>query len=131
MGSENGFTASTLREVDVDIVSNTQCNDALVGVTDRMICAGGIKGYDACQGDSGGPFFTSKDNNPILVGAVSWGIGCPAMVSRACTRALALLALGSTRPPATRPSGRSSERTRSTCSTLLLLLLLLLFHHSK
>jgi trypsin len=74
---ENGATSSTLREVDVDIVSNSQCNSALGGVTDRMICAGGIQGYDACQGDSGGPFFVTESNGDhILVGAVSWGIGC-------------------------------------------------------
>lgn len=73
---EGGASSSVLREVDVDIVSNSQCQSALGGVTNRMICAGGIQGYDACQGDSGGPLFVNKNSNNILVGAVSWGIGC-------------------------------------------------------
>lgn len=73
---ENGPTSSVLREVDVDIVTNTACNQAVRGITDRMICAGGIQGYDACQGDSGGPLFVDKNGSPILVGDVSWGIGC-------------------------------------------------------
>jgi secreted trypsin-like serine protease len=74
--SENGATSSVLREVDVGIVTNAACEQALGGITSRMICAGGISGYDSCQGDSGGPFFVSKNSNPILVGDVSWGIGC-------------------------------------------------------
>jgi len=73
---ENGPSSSVLREVDVDIVTNAQCNQAVNGITDRMICAGGIQGYDACQGDSGGPLFVNKDGSAILVGDVSWGIGC-------------------------------------------------------
>lgn len=73
---ERGTPSPVLLEVDVDIVSNAECNRAINGVSDSMICAGGIGGQDACQGDSGGPFFVNKDRDPILVGAVSWGIGC-------------------------------------------------------
>jgi len=73
---ENGSSSDVLREVDVDIVSNRDCNNAVGGITDRMLCAGGIRGQDACQGDSGGPLFVNKNNRPILVGDVSWGIGC-------------------------------------------------------
>lgn len=81
--SEGGSTSDVLLEVDVDIVSNSQCNRAIEnatgqngGITNRMICAGGVRGEDACQGDSGGPLFVNKNGNPILVGDVSWGIGC-------------------------------------------------------
>lgn len=78
---EGGQASDVLLEVDVDIVSNAQCNSALQqvgfgGITNRMICAGGIAGQDACHGDSGGPLFVNKDGVPILVGDVSWGIGC-------------------------------------------------------
>jgi trypsin len=73
---EGGPTSSVLLEVDVDIVSNQQCNSAVGGITDRMLCAGGVRGEDACQGDSGGPLFVNKDGSPILVGDVSWGQGC-------------------------------------------------------
>merc|ERR1712032_1325089 len=75
--TEGGATSNVLLEVDVDIVSNQQCSAALSPVvTSRMICAGGVPGEDACQGDSGGPLFVEKDGSPILVGDVSWGIGC-------------------------------------------------------
>lgn len=38
-----------------------------------MICAGYSQGgKDACQGDSGGPLVY----NGIIVGLVSWGVGC-------------------------------------------------------
>jgi trypsin len=62
--------------VTVPVVSHEECNKAYEdygGITDNMICAaapGG--GKDACQGDSGGPLAVSG----VLVGIVSWGIGC-------------------------------------------------------
>jgi len=43
-----------------------------------MMCAGhlNIGGKDACQGDSGGPLICAIDDEPVLVGVTSWGLGC-------------------------------------------------------
>lgn len=46
----SGSLAQTLQEVNVPIVSNTQCNSAYGGITNQMICAGlTIGGKDSCQ----------------------------------------------------------------------------------
>ena len=73
-----GYSSHKLLEVDVDVVSNDECNSAYSGrVTDNMICAA-RPGKDACQGDSGGPLIIQNDGNMqnVLVGVVSWGWGC-------------------------------------------------------
>ncbi len=41
-----------------------------------MICAGSAKGRDSCNGDSGGPMTRAQGRDRVLVGLVSWGIGC-------------------------------------------------------
>lgn len=65
-----------LQVVRVPVVSNERCNEMHYGIneiTDVMICAGHPDGgLDACQEDSGGPMVV----NNILVGVVSWGVGC-------------------------------------------------------
>lgn len=65
-----------LRWVEVPIYDREACNDAYAqygGVSEQMICAGLEEGgIDSCQGDSGGPLSA----NGVLVGIVSWGLGC-------------------------------------------------------
>ena len=86
--SSGGPTSPTLRGVDVNILSNSACQNNYgyppAWITEQMLCAntpGG--GKDACQGDSGGPLVSSGGGDGVspgqnyeLVGVVSWGIGC-------------------------------------------------------
>lgn len=76
--------SDVLMEVEVDVVTSNDCNDAYGSdysygepITDSMICAA-REGKDSCQGDSGGPLFKKGSNaeEDIQVGIVSWGNGC-------------------------------------------------------
>jgi len=71
-----------LHEVQVNVVSNDECESASGSVdgrrdsyngkiTQNMLCATG-PGRDSCQGDSGGPLVAGG----VQVGVVSWGISC-------------------------------------------------------
>jgi len=74
----NGRPSDILLEVEVDIVSNAECNSDYGGdVFENMICAA-RPGKDACQGDSGGPLVVrgADHTEDVVVGIVSWGIGC-------------------------------------------------------
>uniref|UniRef100_A0A3P9MLX0 Peptidase S1 domain-containing protein n=1 Tax=Oryzias latipes TaxID=8090 RepID=A0A3P9MLX0_ORYLA len=76
--SSGGSTSSTLQEVSVPIVSNTQCRDSYSSLTSNMMCAGLTEGgKDSCQGDSGGPL-VSKNNDTrwVQAGVVSFGYEC-------------------------------------------------------
>ncbi|EDW00884.1 transmembrane protease serine 3 [Drosophila grimshawi] len=82
---ENGFATDILQEVDVLILSQSECRNSSYTpamITDSMLCAGylGEGGKDACSGDSGGPLLVSlNEQEPEqyqLAGIVSWGAGC-------------------------------------------------------
>ncbi len=65
-----------LRQVDLSIVSNSQCNTAYQGgITNGMLCATAPQ-KDSCQGDSGGPLLGKSGSSWVQLGIVSFGIGC-------------------------------------------------------
>ncbi|VDI74136.1 blast:Prothrombin [Mytilus galloprovincialis] len=72
-----------LREVYVPYVNREDCASVNIGqgnFTDSMFCAGYSRRNmgDACFGDSGGSLtMRLSENHPwVLVGIVSWGVGC-------------------------------------------------------
>ncbi|XP_067381036.1 transmembrane protease serine 9-like [Channa argus] len=68
-----------LKEVEVPIVGNRQCNcNYGVGtITDNMMCAGApADGKGPCQGDDGGPLMSKQNSRWILGGVVISGSGC-------------------------------------------------------
>jgi len=93
-GGDNQRLPDNLREVDLEVIDNKQCENYKIGgesykgwIYDSMLCTY-TKGKDACQGDSGGPLVVRTNDNPeddIQVGIVSWGVGCanlPGVFSR-------------------------------------------------
>jgi len=73
--SGNGARFSAvLREVDIQTASCDSAPDYRGKTNAAMICAG-APGKDSCQGDSGGPLILTY-GEPVLVGVVSWGMGC-------------------------------------------------------
>ncbi|KAL2078683.1 hypothetical protein ACEWY4_026368 [Coilia grayii] len=72
----------TLQEVEVPVVSNSDCRKAYsaanIAITPSMICTGllGQGGKDSCQGDSGGPVVSKQGSAWVQAGIVSFGIGC-------------------------------------------------------
>ncbi len=68
---------SQLQEVDLPIVSDQVCKESMLGITEKMFCAGFMEGgKDTCNGDSGGPLVKIDGRGHMLVGIVSFGEGC-------------------------------------------------------
>ncbi|XP_029438812.1 ovochymase-2 [Rhinatrema bivittatum] len=81
--AENGILPNILQMVDLPIVEEDECNDAMLTLRTPMrgstiLCAGFPEGgKDACQGDSGGPLLCRRKHGTwILAGVTSWGMGC-------------------------------------------------------
>jgi trypsin len=79
--AEGGKLSPDLRAAKVPYVDNAECNrpESYNGqITSGMLCAGRRDGgVDSCQGDSGGPLvWWRSDDDPVLVGVVSFGQGC-------------------------------------------------------
>jgi trypsin len=72
----NGQYPAALAEAAVTIFPSARCASALGSAFTRgaVLCAGSMAGgVDSCTGDSGGPL---RDASGVLVGIVSWGVGC-------------------------------------------------------
>ncbi|XP_041376631.1 transmembrane protease serine 9-like [Gigantopelta aegis] len=66
-----------LQEVKLPIMSQSACSNVYTHYDDSKICAGYPQGgKDACEGDSGGPLACAIDNKWVMVGSVSYGLGC-------------------------------------------------------
>ena len=88
--TETGSDSLYLKEVLLPVVARELCQQkfGIHGwqIDEGMLCAGFTSGnFDSCQGDSGGPLVyrsegqyatASRSRYPVLVGVVSWGLGC-------------------------------------------------------
>ena len=70
------FSSSQLREVDLKVVSDSECGQTNFGFdADTGVCAAAVL-KDSCQGDSGGPLFAHRSGSPVQIGVVSYGMSC-------------------------------------------------------
>ncbi|XP_071516903.1 chymotrypsin BII-like [Panulirus ornatus] len=77
-------TSSVLRQVDVPIIANDDCNDVYGMIVSGMVCINSSGGKGTCNGDSGGPL----NLNGRTYGITSFGssAGCEAGYPDAFTR---------------------------------------------
>jgi len=69
-----------LQQVSLTTLPTERC-EAIADYKGKLdatsICAGSVEGAkDSCQGDSGGPMTRAQGSEMVLVGLVSWGVGC-------------------------------------------------------
>lgn len=81
--TENNQKSSQLKSINIPLVTHETCeklyskNNPEGYKSSNMICAG-LKngGKDSCTGDSGGPMTLKNEDNDVLIGIVSKGVGC-------------------------------------------------------
>ncbi|KAG7233724.1 hypothetical protein INR49_006645 [Caranx melampygus] len=62
-----------LQELEIPVISNSECKKIYRGVTDNMICAGlSSGGKNICFGDSGGPMMTKSGSRWVQGGVSSF-----------------------------------------------------------
>ncbi|XP_053618613.1 venom serine protease-like isoform X2 [Plodia interpunctella] len=72
-----GVSSKVLRKVDLDVISQSQCQQAVSQLTPRQFCTY-TPGKDTCQYDSGGPLlYTDPPTGTLFnIGIVSYGDYC-------------------------------------------------------
>ncbi|CAH0686233.1 unnamed protein product [Spodoptera exigua] len=62
--------------VYLPVISNDECALYFPTVVQPgIVCTGSVVGKNICTGDSGGPLAVQRNNNPLLIGVVSFGRG--------------------------------------------------------
>eukprot|EP00816_Leptocylindrus_hargravesii_P010898 CAMPEP_0196815108 /NCGR_PEP_ID=MMETSP1362-20130617/47853_1 /TAXON_ID=163516 /ORGANISM="Leptocylindrus danicus, Strain CCMP1856" /LENGTH=298 /DNA_ID=CAMNT_0042191959 /DNA_START=89 /DNA_END=982 /DNA_ORIENTATION=+ len=64
-----------LQEGRIDYITNDECKSNFWGetkISDEMVCVY-REGVSGCMGDSGGPLLWDREDDPVLVGVLSWG----------------------------------------------------------
>jgi len=76
----SGAHSAKLQKLEVPLIDAKTCaanNAILKTITEKQVCAGGIKGKDSCSGDSGGPLVAQGPGDfkepKYLIGIVSFG----------------------------------------------------------
>ncbi|XP_016975802.2 serine protease 1-like [Drosophila rhopaloa] len=72
-GMDNGNLADWLQCMDVQIISNSECEQSYGSVAATDMCTRQTDGKSGCGGDSGGPLVTH--DNARLVGVIAFGSG--------------------------------------------------------
>ncbi|CAG7696470.1 unnamed protein product [Allacma fusca] len=71
-GTDNGSSAKTLQTVELDVISNNDCQKMDRRITKTQVCANTPK-KSVCQGDSGGSIDKVSNELSYAFGVVSYG----------------------------------------------------------